>query len=74
MFEKIWVKERVDWTKRLEGLNTMFNHKLKYALNLITGIQRMADEVLSYEIEENKHRAQMPEIFSVDTFNSKKAA
>jgi len=48
----------------------MFDHKLKQALNLITGVQRMADEVLAYELEENRHRAQMPAIFSVGTFTS----
>ena len=48
----------------------MFDHKLKQALNLITGVQRMADEVLVYEMEENRHRAQMPAIFSVGKFNS----
>jgi hypothetical protein len=69
-FEKRWLKERVDWTKRLEGLNTMFDHKLKQSLNLITGVQRMADEILDYEIEENRYRAQMPAIFSLGKFNS----
>ena len=48
----------------------MFDHKLKQALNLITGVQRIADEVLAYEMDENRHRPQMPAIFSVGTFNS----
>ena len=48
----------------------MFDHKLKQALNIITKVQSMAEEVLAYEMEENKQRAQMPAIFSVGAFNS----
>ena len=55
-FDKKWLKERVSWTKRLDGLNTLFDHKLKQALNLIAGIQKMTEEVTTYELDENNYR------------------
>jgi len=54
----------------MDGLNTLFNFKLKQALNINAEIQKMAEEVKTYEQEENTHRANMPAIFSVASFDS----
>ena len=54
----------------MEELNTLFDNKLKEALDLIVGVQKMVEEVNKFELEENRHRSQMPPIFSVGTFKA----
>ena len=74
VFDRAWKKERVGLTKRMDGLCSLFDAKMRDALHMWQVIHNISADVVQFETDENKERPEMPAVFSVGPFTSATAA
>ena len=69
-FERQWERERIGYTKRLDALRSQFDRKTEQAVQALSVVQTMTDEIERFEQDENQIRPQMPGVFTVGAFKT----